>query len=190
MIKFDKNIFLLAKSLIYLMGQKYLGYHYLVIYNKLLKHSHWVTQETYTVTQETKTRRYHNICRPALNHDEFDFWEIPICEIKFTKKFAKCHLRIFRWTLSLCTIWLTFTKISLVWTPLVGQCYWPGMVTIKFQSESPTFDEWLESSLVRILAHDCLDSPRQRRAFWADSAPFVDMGRLVVIRGNYWGTRL
>ena len=58
MIKFDKNIFLLAKSLIYLMGQKYLGYHYLVIYDKLLKHSHWVTQETYTVTQETKTRRY------------------------------------------------------------------------------------------------------------------------------------
>ncbi len=58
MIKFDKNIFLLAKSQIYLMGQKYLGYHYLVIYDKLLKHSHWVTQETYTVTQETKTRRY------------------------------------------------------------------------------------------------------------------------------------
>ena len=61
MIKFDKNIFLLAKSLIYLMGQKYLGYHYLVIYNKLLKHSHWVTQETYTVTQETKTRRYREL---------------------------------------------------------------------------------------------------------------------------------
>ena len=61
MIKFDKNIFLLAKSLIYLMGQKYLGYHYLVIYHKLLRHSHWVTQETYTVTQETKTRRYIRI---------------------------------------------------------------------------------------------------------------------------------
>ena len=38
MIKFDVNIFLLAKSLIYLMEQKYLGYHYLVIYDKLLKH--------------------------------------------------------------------------------------------------------------------------------------------------------
>ena len=30
-----------------------------------------------------------------------------------------------------------------------------------------------------------LAGPRQRRAFWADSAPFVDTGRLVVIRGNY-----
>ena len=63
MIKFDKNIFLLAKSLIYLMGQKYLGYHYLVIYDKLLKHSHWVTQETYTVTQESMKRRYKFVNR-------------------------------------------------------------------------------------------------------------------------------
>ena len=40
-----------------------------------------------------------------------------------------------------------------------------GMVTIKLQNESPTFNLWLESSLVRFLAHDCLDSPRQQRAF-------------------------
>ena len=30
-----------------------------------------------------------------------------------------------------------------------------------------------------------LAGPRQRRAVWADSVPFVDTGRLVVIRGNY-----
>ena len=40
-----------------------------------------------------------------------------------------------------------------------------GMVTIKFGCESPTFNERLESSLVRFLAHDFLDGPRQRRAF-------------------------
>ena len=57
----------------------------------------------------------------------------------------------------------------------------PGMVTIKFQSESPTFNKWLESSLVRFLAHDFLDGPRQRRAFWADSAPFVDTGSIIVL---------
>ena len=34
-----------------------------------------------------------------------------------------------------------------------------GMVTIKFWSESPTFNEWLESSLVHYLANDFLDSP-------------------------------
>ena len=33
----------------------------------------------------------------------------------------------------------------------------------------------LESSLVRFLAHDFLDGPRQRRALGADSAPFVDI---------------
>ena len=31
----------------------------------------------------------------------------------------------------------------------------------------------------------CSWLPRQRKAFWADSAPFVDTGHLVVIRGNY-----
>ena len=41
----------------------------------------------------------------------------------------------------------------------------PGIVTIKFLSESPSFNEWLESSLVRFLAPDCLSGPRQRRAF-------------------------
>ena len=43
----------------------------------------------------------------------------------------------------------------------------PGIVTIKFESEAPTFNDWLESSHVRFLAHDYLDGPRQRRAFWA-----------------------
>ena len=40
-----------------------------------------------------------------------------------------------------------------------------GMVTIKFESELARFKGKLESSLVRFLAHDCLDGPRQRRAF-------------------------
>ena len=66
----------------------------------------------------------------------------------------------------------------------------PGMVTIEFQSELPTCNKGLESSLVLFLTHDFLDSCRQQRAFWADSSPFVDTGRLVVIRGNYRGTRL
>ena len=35
-----------------------------------------------------------------------------------------------------------------------------------------------------------LAGPRQQRAFGADSAPFVDTGCLVVISGNYRGTRL
>ena len=56
----------------------------------------------------------------------------------------------------------------------------PGIVTIKFESEAPTFNDWLESSHVRFLAHDYLDGPRQRRAFWADSVPLVDMSCLVV----------
>ena len=34
-------------------GAKFLGYHFSVIYKKLHKHSHWGTQETLTVTQET-----------------------------------------------------------------------------------------------------------------------------------------
>ena len=53
-----------------------------------------------------------------------------------------------------------------------------------------TYKEWLETSLVRFLAHDFLDGPRQRRAFWADLASFVDMGRLFVIRRNYREIRL
>ena len=51
-----------------------------------------------------------------------------------------------------------------------------GMVTMKFWSESPTINKWLESKLDRFLGHDFLDGPRQRRAFWADSARFVDTG--------------
>ena len=34
------------------------------------------------------------------------------------------------------------------------------------------------------------NGPCQWRAFWADSAPFVDTGRLIVILWNYQGTRL
>ena len=45
-------------------------------------------------------------------------------------------------------------------------------------------NEQLESRFVRLLAHDLVDGPRQQRAYRADSAPFVDTGRLVVIRGN------
>ena len=66
---------------------------------------------------------------------------------------------------------------------------WPGMVTNKFWSELPTLNKWLDSSLVPFLAHDFFDGPGQRRAFWADSEPFVDTGCLVVIRGNYLGFR-
>ena len=43
------------------MVQKFLGYHFSVIYNKLHKHSHWGTQETLTVTQETLKRRYSQL---------------------------------------------------------------------------------------------------------------------------------
>ena len=34
-------------------------------------------------------------------------------------------------------------------------------------SRFKVFNEWLASSLVRFLAHDCLDGPLQRRALWA-----------------------
>ena len=83
------------------------------------------------------------------------------------------HLAAHRWRCSGC---------SAVWSP--------GVVTTNVPSELPTYNEWLESSLVRFLAHDLLDGPRQRRAFWADSASCVDTGRLIFIRGNYQGTRL
>ena len=63
------------------------------------------------------------------------------------------------------------------------------MVTIRFESELASFKAKLESSLVRFLAHDCLDGPRQQRAFLADSVPFDDTGRLV-IRRNYRRIRL
>ena len=43
----------------------------------------------------------------------------------------------------------------------------PGMVAIKFQSEYAKFQGKLESSLVRFLAHDFLDGPSQRRAFFS-----------------------
>ena len=37
----------------------------------------------------------------------------------------------------------------------------PGMVTIKFWSEFPTFNQWLESRLVRFLAQDFLDAANE-----------------------------
>ena len=39
------------------------------------------------------------------------------------------------------------------------------MDSINFQSESPSFKESLNLSLVRFLAYDFLDGPRQRRVF-------------------------
>ena len=41
-----------------------------------------------------------------------------------------------------------------------------GRVTIKFQSESLTFNKWLESSLVSFHAHDFLDGPRKDFKIW------------------------
>ena len=63
------------------------------------------------------------------------------------------------------------------------------MVTIKFKVGS-LLDEKVESSLIRFLAQNFLNGPRQRRAFLADSAPFDDTDHLVVIRQNYLGKRL
>ena len=57
-LKFKKKYFLVVESISYLMKKKFLGYHYSVIYKKLYKHSHWGTQETLTVTQETLNWRY------------------------------------------------------------------------------------------------------------------------------------
>ena len=48
-----KKYFQIVKSLNYFMIQKFFGYHYSAMYKKLHKHSHWGTQETLTVTQET-----------------------------------------------------------------------------------------------------------------------------------------
>ena len=47
----------------------------------------------------------------------------------------------------------------------VGHNHHAGMVTIKFQKESPYFNELLLSSLVPFLVHDFLDCPCRRRAF-------------------------
>ena len=53
-----KKYILIVKSLNFFVVQNFLGYHYSVIYKKLHKHSHWGTQETLTVTQETLNWRY------------------------------------------------------------------------------------------------------------------------------------
>ena len=87
-----------------------------------------------------------------------------------------------------CAVWRCTTSHFWSWRAFI--IFWSGMDTIKFCSELPTFKKWLESSLVHYLAHDFLDSPCQQEAFWADSAPFGDVGRLVVIHGNFRGTRL
>ena len=63
-----------------------------------------------------------------------------------------------------------------------------GMVTLKFWSELPSFNKWLDSNLVPFHAHDFLDGHRQLWAY-SVSAPFVDTGHLVVICWNYLGTR-
>ena len=59
-LKFNKKYFLVVESISYLLKQKFLRYHYSVIYKKLHKHSHWGTQETLTVTQETLNWRYRS----------------------------------------------------------------------------------------------------------------------------------
>ena len=41
-----------------LVEQKYFELANTIVHNKFLKHSHWVTQATYPVTQETNKRRY------------------------------------------------------------------------------------------------------------------------------------
>ena len=58
---YEKKYFLIGKSLNYFVVQNFLGYHYSVIYKKLHKHSHWGTQETLTVTQETLKRQYSQL---------------------------------------------------------------------------------------------------------------------------------
>ena len=45
------------------------------------------------------------------------------------------------------------------------------------------WDTWIKSHLFPCSFLPA--GPHQQRAFWADSAPFVDTGRLVVIHGNY-----
>ena len=40
------------------MEQKYFELANTIVHNEFLKHSHWVTQATYPVTQETNKRRY------------------------------------------------------------------------------------------------------------------------------------
>ena len=60
-LKFNKKYFLVVESISYLMEHKFLGYHYSVIYKKFHNYSHWGTQETLTVTQETLKRRYSQL---------------------------------------------------------------------------------------------------------------------------------
>ena len=45
------------------------------------------------------------------------------------------------------------------------------------------FQDLNQLSSVSLLLHP--HEPRQQRAFWADSEPFIDKGRLLVIHGNY-----
>ena len=61
-LEFNKKYFLAVESISYLMKQKFLGYHYSVIYKKLHKHSHRGTQETLTVTQETCIGNHKATC--------------------------------------------------------------------------------------------------------------------------------
>ena len=54
------------------------------------------------------------------------------------------------------------------------------LATIKFQSESQTFMEWLEWILIRYLARDCLDSPRQQSAFELTRRPSLTRADLLL----------
>ena len=72
-----KKYILIVKSLNYSMVQKFLGYHYSVIHKKLHKHSHWDTQETFTVTQETLNWRYNNNKQQKKNQEKSWALEVP-----------------------------------------------------------------------------------------------------------------
>ena len=50
-----------------LVEQKYFELANTMVHNKFLKHSHWVTQATYPVTQETNKRRYGTF-NNGMNH--------------------------------------------------------------------------------------------------------------------------
>ena len=56
-LKFQKKILNKDQGHTNLVEQKYFELANTIVHNKLLKHSHWVTQATYPVTQETNKRR-------------------------------------------------------------------------------------------------------------------------------------
>ena len=57
-LKFQKKILNKDQGHTNLVAQKYFELANTIVHSKFLKHSHWVTQATYPVTQETNKRRY------------------------------------------------------------------------------------------------------------------------------------